>query len=92
MKTLRIHEDTVFESWKEILLVDLVHGIYLWSYGAQVSDLERIVNLPLKAAIKLYLKQRACCCSWLNRNPTAIGGNGLNYVVQMSPNSITDTK
>ena len=39
-KTLRIRADTIFECWKEILLVDLVHGIYLWSHDTQVSTLE----------------------------------------------------
>ena len=57
-KTLRIRADTVFECWKEIPLADLVHGIYLWSNSAQVSALERIVNLPHKASIKLCQKLR----------------------------------
>ena len=82
-KTLRIRSDTVFECWKEIPLANLVHGIYLWSHGAQVSTLERIVNSPHKAAIKLCQKVRACCSSWFNRNPLVIGRNGLNYVVQI---------
>ena len=82
-KTLRIRSDTVFECWKEIPLANLVHGIYLWSHGAQVSTLERIFNSPHKAAIKLCQKVRACCSSWFNRNPLVIGRNGLNYVVQI---------
>ena len=87
-KTLRICPDTVFECWKEIPLADLVHGISLWSNGAQVSTLERIVNLPHKAAIKLCETLRACCSSWLNRNPIVIGGNSLNYVAQVDESQL----
>ena len=64
-------------------MADLIHGIYLWAHGAQVSALERIVNLPHKVAIKLSQKLRACCASWLHRNPIVIGGQGQNYVVQI---------
>ena len=87
-KSLRIRADNVFECWKEIPLADLVHGIYLQSNGAQISTLERIVNLPHKAAIKLCQKLRACCSSWLNRNPIVIGRNGLNYVVQIDESQL----
>ena len=76
-KTMRVCADTFFECWQEIPLVHLIHGIYLWSHGAQVSQhLERYVNLPRRVAIKLYRKLRACCSSWLTRNTIAIGGNG----------------
>ena len=87
-KTLRIRVDTVFKCWKEIPLADVARGIYLWSHGAQVSILEQIVNLPHKAAIKLWQKLRACYSSWLNRNPIVIGGNDLNYVVQIDESHI----
>ena len=60
----------------------LIHGIYLWSHGAQVFHLERYVNLPRKVSIKLCQKLRACCSSWLSRNPITLGGNGANYIVQ----------
>ena len=76
-KTMRVCADTFFECWQEIPLVHLIHGIYLWSHGAQVSQhLERYVNLPRRVAIKLYRKLRACCSSWLTRNTIKIGGNG----------------
>ena len=57
-------------------------------YGAQLSTLERIVNLPHKAAIKLCQKLRTCCSSWWNRNPTVIGGNGLNYFPQIDESQL----
>ena len=78
-----IRADTFFECWQEMPLAHLIHGIYLWSHGAQISHLERYVNLPRKAAIKLCQKLRACCSSWLTRNPITMGGNGANYVVQI---------
>ena len=83
METLIICADTVFERWREVPLADLFHSIYLWSHGIQLSTLEQIVDLPHKAAIKLCQKLRACCSSCLNRKPIFIGGNGLNYVIQI---------
>ena len=80
---MRIRDDTFFECWQDIPLAHLIHGIYLWSHGAQVSQLERYVNLPRKVAIKLYQKLRACCSSWLTSNPITIGGNGASYLVQI---------
>ena len=82
-KTMRIRAATFFEYWQEIPLAHLIHGIYLWSHGAQVSHLERYVILPRKVAIKSYQKLRACCSSWLTRNPITIGGNGANYIDQI---------
>ena len=82
-KTMRIRADTFFECWQEITLAHLIHGIYLWSHGILVSHLERHVNLTRKVAMKLCQKLRACCSSWLTRNPITIGGNGVNYVVQI---------
>ena len=57
---MRIRADTFFESWQKIPLAHLLHGIYLWSHGAQVSHLERYVKVPSKVAIKLCPKLRAC--------------------------------
>ena len=86
---MHICADTFFECWQQIPLVYLIHGIYLWSHGAQVLHLERqvlhlerYVNLPKKVSIKLCQKLRAWCSSWLTRNPITFGRNGANYVVQ----------
>ena len=81
---MRIRAETFFECWQEISLAHLIHGINLWSHGAQVSHLERHVNLPRKVAIKLCQKLRACYNSWLTRNFITIGGNGANYVVRIN--------
>ena len=81
---MQIRADTFCECWKKIPLAHLIHGIYLWSHGAQVSHLGRYVNLPRKVAIKLCQKLRACCSFWLARNPITIGRNGANYVVQIN--------
>ena len=80
---MQICANTFFECWQEIPLAHLKRGIYLWFHGSQVLHLERYVNLPGKVAIKLYQKLRACCSSWLTRNPITLGGNGTNYVVQI---------
>ena len=76
----------MFECWKEIPLADLV---MVSTYGQMAhTTLERIVNLPHKAAIKLCQKLRACYSSWLNRKPIVNGGNGLNYVVQIDKSQL----
>ena len=73
---MHICADTFFECWQQIPLVYLIHGIYLWSHGAQVLHIERYVNLPKKVSIKLCQKLRAWCSSWLTRNPITFGRNG----------------
>ena len=78
---MRIRADTFFKCWQEIPLAHLIHGRYLWSHGAQVSQLERYVNLSRKAAKELCQKLRTCCSSWLTRNLITLGGNGANHVV-----------
>ena len=82
-ETMRIRADTFFECWQEIPFAHLIHGLCVWSHGPQVSQLEKYFNLPRKVAIKLCQTSRACCSSWLSRNPMIIGGNGANDVVQI---------
>ena len=60
-----------------------VHSIYLWAQGAQVAHVVRITNVTRKARTKLFQKLHSCCSSWLLRDPIAIGGHGLNYIVEI---------
>ena len=52
-KVLQIRAETVFETWQEVTLSDLIFTIYLWGHGLRVVDVQGITNISKRNLIKV---------------------------------------